>query len=258
MLSPKERRWVNAIGDQFPVLQDRRNRLIDDQKADEVRRVLWRAFQHGSLSEDEFASALDRLEFATTVLEPVLDSPSRAERGAKKVRIPHTDSRGLNVSLGAWPAVGQARVLLVLERPVLVELITLTLNHGVCTTRAVTMASEVETLVAVWQPHLVILDTDLLSTRVYGEHYYGHAPRWLEDAARERRPDLYLLLDIDLPWVPDPQRDRGHLRPEMHARFREAVEKSGTPFVLICGGGDERFTAAREAIDRLLVSADSS
>ena len=86
----------------------------------------------------------------------------------------------------------------------------------------------------------------------------GHAPRWLEDAARERRPDLYLLLDIDLPWVPDPQRDRGHLRPEMHARFREAVEKSGTPFVLICGGGDERFTAAREAIDRLLVSADSS
>jgi hypothetical protein len=73
------------MNDQFPVLQGDRRRLIDAQKVDEApRRVLWRAFQHGALSEDEFASALDRLEFATTVLEPVLDSPSRAERGAKK------------------------------------------------------------------------------------------------------------------------------------------------------------------------------
>jgi len=72
----------------------------------------------------------------------------------------------LNVSLGAWPAVGQARVLLVLERPVLVELITLTLDHGVCTTRAVTTAAEVDTLLAQWQPHLVILDTDLHATQI--------------------------------------------------------------------------------------------
>jgi NadR type nicotinamide-nucleotide adenylyltransferase len=104
---------------------------------------------------------------------------------------------------------------------------------------------------------VLILDTDLLSTRVYIVHYYGHSPRWLDDAARERRPDLYLLLDIDLPWVPDPQRDRGHMRPEMHALFREAVEKSGTPFVLIRGDADERFNAAREAIDLLLAGADS-
>ena len=54
------------MGDQFPVLQDRRNRLVDDQKADEVRRVLWRAFQHGGLSEEEFASTLERLEFSAS------------------------------------------------------------------------------------------------------------------------------------------------------------------------------------------------
>jgi two-component system, OmpR family, response regulator len=57
-------------------------------------------------------------------------------------------------------------VLLALERPVLVELITLTLNHGVCTTRAVTVASEVETTVAQWQPHLVILDMDLHDSQI--------------------------------------------------------------------------------------------
>jgi len=66
-----------GMTDQFPVLQGRRNRLIDNQRLDEVRRVLWRAFQHGSLSEEEFASTMERLEFAPRLLDPSLDSPPR-------------------------------------------------------------------------------------------------------------------------------------------------------------------------------------
>ena len=100
--------------------------------------------------------------------------------------------------------------------------------------------------------HLLIGDTDLLSTAVYAAHYYGRAPDWVTEAARLRRPDLYLLLDIDLPWMPDPQRDRGHRRPEMHALFRAAVEASGAPFQLISGDSVGRFDAARAAIDALL------
>lgn len=99
---------------------------------------------------------------------------------------------------------------------------------------------------------VLIQDTDLLSTAVYCEHYYGQCPEWLQDAARQRRPDLYLLLDIDLPWMPDPQRDRGHMRPHMHALFRDAVQQSSTPFVLVTGDRDERFATARAAIDALL------
>ena len=99
---------------------------------------------------------------------------------------------------------------------------------------------------------LLIADTDLLSTAVYAAHYYGRAPDWVVRAARERRPDLYLLLDVDLPWAPDPQRDRGHLRAEMQALFRAAVEASGTPFVVISGDAESRFAAARAAIDELL------
>jgi hypothetical protein len=65
------------MNEQFPVLQGRRNRLVDNQKVDEVRRLLWRAFQHGHLSEEEFASTLERLKFSTRMLEPTRDSPSR-------------------------------------------------------------------------------------------------------------------------------------------------------------------------------------
>jgi NadR type nicotinamide-nucleotide adenylyltransferase len=102
---------------------------------------------------------------------------------------------------------------------------------------------------------LLIGDTDLLSTAVYCAHYYGRCPLWIEQSARERRPDLYLLLDIDLPWTSDPQRDRGHMRPEMHALFRDAVERSRAPFVVISGEGEVRFAAARAAIDQLLLGA---
>jgi len=49
----------------------------------------------------------------------------------------------------------------VLDRPVFIELIKLTLNHGVYTTRTVTTTSEVATALAEWHPHLAILDMDL-------------------------------------------------------------------------------------------------
>ena len=68
---------MEPMNDQFPVLKGGRTRSIDAQKVDEVRRVLWRAFQRGALSEEEFASTLDRLEFATRVPEPTLRSSSR-------------------------------------------------------------------------------------------------------------------------------------------------------------------------------------
>ena len=54
---------------QFPVLRGRRSRLLNDQKLDEVRRFLWRAFQHRSLTEEELASTLERLEFAVSEQE---------------------------------------------------------------------------------------------------------------------------------------------------------------------------------------------
>src|ERR1700730_11229568 len=36
---------------------------------------------------------------------------------------------------------------------------------------------------------LVVLDTDLLSTLVYAQHYYGSAPRWVAQSARARCAD---------------------------------------------------------------------
>ena len=101
---------------------------------------------------------------------------------------------------------------------------------------------------------VVIQDTDLLSTVVYCKHYFDRAPDWIIDEAAARAPDLYLLCEIDLPWIADGVRDRGHMREEMQQLFQEAVMGSGTAVAIIRGEGVERFERAVDAIDALLLA----
>ena len=99
---------------------------------------------------------------------------------------------------------------------------------------------------------LLILDTDLISTLVYSRHYYGACPDWVESEARGRLADLYLLLHPDVPWQPDPARDRSHGREEIHALFRDALDALGARRVDIRGTFPEREARALEAIGVLL------
>lgn len=101
---------------------------------------------------------------------------------------------------------------------------------------------------------LLIQDTDLLSTAVYSDHYFGHCVAWIKQAARDRRPDLYLLLEIDVPWVRDDVRDRETRREEMQQLFRNAVVASGSPYVVVTGSWGQRSELARNAIDAVIDS----
>jgi NadR type nicotinamide-nucleotide adenylyltransferase len=99
---------------------------------------------------------------------------------------------------------------------------------------------------------IVVLDTDLLSTVVYARHYYGAAPRWVERAERVRRADLYLLCDVDVPWVADGIRDRPVAREEMFALFERALVRRRARHVRVRGGWEQRWTTARDAVRTLL------
>jgi NadR type nicotinamide-nucleotide adenylyltransferase len=98
---------------------------------------------------------------------------------------------------------------------------------------------------------VLVQDTDLLSTVVYCRHYFGRCPAWIEEAAAARRPDLYLLCEIDVPWMADGVRDRGDRREEMQTLFREEVHASGTRVVTLEGPLATRLTTAVGAIDAL-------
>ncbi len=100
---------------------------------------------------------------------------------------------------------------------------------------------------------LVLHDTDLVSTVVYGRHYNGSCPPWIERAARARRADLYLLLLPDVPFTPEPglrgnERDRAAQLP----LFRAALAELGIRPVEIGGGWQERELAALQVLARAL------
>lgn len=97
---------------------------------------------------------------------------------------------------------------------------------------------------------IVVLDTDLVSTVVFCEHYFGVCPDWIAEEARKRAAEFYLLLAPDVPWVADGIRDRGgQERERMHAVFRGKLEQWRLTFVEIGGDGDARFGAALAAIN---------
>src|SRR5215210_6793964 len=54
-----------------------------------------------------------------------------------------------------------ARVLVLVEQPLIAEVITLTLNHGVYVTREARDAREAMTVLGEWRPHLAVVDMDI-------------------------------------------------------------------------------------------------
>jgi NadR type nicotinamide-nucleotide adenylyltransferase len=91
---------------------------------------------------------------------------------------------------------------------------------------------------------MLILDQDLVSTVVYGKDYYAFSSAWLVGEAVRRQADLYLLCDVDVPWVSDGIRDRPSDRDAMFRMFSEALDELAVPTARISGGWDERWQLA--------------
>ena len=99
---------------------------------------------------------------------------------------------------------------------------------------------------------LLFHDTDLLSTVAYCRAYFDRCPEWIQAAAIDRQAALYLLCDIDVPWVADGMRDRPDRRPEMHALFETVLKEAGVTYVLVRGPLQARMSDAKQRIDALM------
>lgn len=100
----------------------------------------------------------------------------------------------------------------------------------------------------------LICDTDLVSSVIYNRHYYGDQrgselwqdwQNWAEmHLERVQQPPyvprLYLLCDIDWPWIDDGQRDAPHLRGMFLERFRSLLGKQRLPFLILSGTLEQR------------------
>ncbi len=99
---------------------------------------------------------------------------------------------------------------------------------------------------------LLVQDTDLVSTVTYCHHYFGRCPDFIEAAAIARMPALYLLPDIDVPWVADGVRDCGDRRELVQQLFVNTLHRFNAPVARIQGNWASRFAQAVRQIDESL------
>lgn len=94
----------------------------------------------------------------------------------------------------------------------------------------------------------VILDTDPLMTAVWADMLFDRRDPWFD--AWEGTADLYLLLDIDLPWVEDGTRMFGTaaLRRKFYDLSRAELDRRGVRWASVGGRGEARYAAALRAI----------
>jgi len=101
---------------------------------------------------------------------------------------------------------------------------------------------------------ILICDTDAFATGIWHERYMGHRSPEVEVVGAVRTCDLYLLTDVDIPFVQDGTRDGEKIRNWMHERFDQKLKQRRVPYLVISGGPERRLELATEACDRLLTA----
>ena len=96
---------------------------------------------------------------------------------------------------------------------------------------------------------LLICDTTFITVKIWSDYTFGQSPQAVLDELPLRPYDLYLLLDIDLPWEHDPLRDFPHLREHFMDIWHQELQALNANYVVISGLGKERYERAVEAID---------
>lgn len=94
----------------------------------------------------------------------------------------------------------------------------------------------------------LIVDTDPLMTAVWADMLFGTRDTWFD--RWDAPADLYLLLDLDLPWIDDGTRLFGTAaaRARFFALSRVELERRGVRWALVGGTGEARFANALAAI----------
>jgi NadR type nicotinamide-nucleotide adenylyltransferase len=100
---------------------------------------------------------------------------------------------------------------------------------------------------------ILICDTDAFATAIWHRRYLNErSPAVAALAAAHRCPDLYLLPDVETPFVQDGIRDGEAIRQWMHETFLAELNAQQRPYRLLTGSFDERFAQAVRHTDALL------
>lgn len=102
--------------------------------------------------------------------------------------------------------------------------------------------------------HPLIIDTDMYVMKVWCEFVFDNCHRFILDQIVKRTYDLYLLCNVDLPWVKDELREYPDLenRLKLYYIYKDIMVNQPVPWVTISGGYEERLNTAIKSVDGIL------
>ena len=96
---------------------------------------------------------------------------------------------------------------------------------------------------------LVFCDTAPLLTAIYSDCVFADHSLYAVGSALHARYALTLLLEPDMPWVPDGlQRDGAAMRTRVHERISSELAALAAPYVWIAGSASQRLASATAAV----------
>jgi NadR type nicotinamide-nucleotide adenylyltransferase len=101
---------------------------------------------------------------------------------------------------------------------------------------------------------LLFIDTDMYIMKVWCEYVFGKCHTFILDEIVKRKYDLYLLCNIDLPWVKDELREYPDEKPrqELYRIYKDILINQPVPWVEISGSHEQRLNKAIEAVQAIL------
>lgn len=115
-----------------------------------------------------------------------------------------------------------------------------------------------EDALAPYTNRILFADTDPLATCVWSEFLYGRTDPTITALARSRHADLYLLTDVDVPWMPDLVRYLPEDRTNFLDRCEQALIREGRRYVKISGTWAERFERAVKAVELIIQTNEAT
>jgi len=101
-----------------------------------------------------------------------------------------------------------------------------------------------EALMPLANGRLLICDTTILTVKIWCDHLFGGTPAEVKEEIARRPYDLYLLMDIDLPWQDDPLRDFPNEREHFMAVWKKELQDLGANYEIVSGTETERLARA--------------
>ena len=101
-------------------------------------------------------------------------------------------------------------------------------------------------------PEVLIADTETIVCKIWVEYVFKHSNETIDNILKKQDFDLYLLCDIDLPWVYDPLRENPSLeeRKELFNIYKNTLTKMNVSFEIVRGDDEERVNNAINIINK--------